>query len=794
MEEGLLKGRGDRADYRFGCGALGWDSVSVVRWRATEALGRPFELEVTALRTRSAGPIDLEPLLDQPATLRIASESRWRPLHGVIVGAEELERTRTLHLYRFVVAPPSFRMTQRVRYRTFVDQRLREVLVALLENRCMAAPAGKGGLAAVGEVPPPREVPVFEAYAAPVGAYRFAVNVPDRLDDPALRSYVVQYGESDLDLFHRLLEEEGLTYFFEHGEEHVCLTIVDRPGRVSPFGREHSARLRTDQRGTGVLEQETLSSLTVGHRMLWGATTATDWDPARPLGARRALALEESSGGGRGAQDDPARFARDLYPSRDAHVGEPCIVPATLAVERRVAERALRRGRSNVRALEPGLKLTVDDEVGVHADSALVIVAVTTFATELAPEGTSLDHEAFGLGGRGHDGPRYENEFFALPEEVPYRPPLVTSRPLVAGVHTAVVSAEEIVGAPPEIHKNDENCVRLRFPWDERVEPGRPSSSWVRVSQGWAGAGYGQVFIPRVGQEVLVAYVAGDPERPLVVGRVYNAVQPAPYTKPTVSTIKSKSSPDDDGFNELRFDDEAGNEEVYLQAEKNLNELVKASHSTSVGGDQSSSVGGNQSNSVSGSQSNTVKGSRTHTVGAGEMNEIRADRVTVVHGDEVYAIVGDLTTGIGGSEQRGVAGSRKTTIEGSDTRAVGANATLNVGALRSTTVGGSESRTVAGMDSVTVGARVVQVNGPHAMTSGGKTSVTAPVVVADGGGASLTLLPGLASLTNGAGATIALVGSAIVIEASSILLRSGGATINMTGDIAANAGTIKLNG
>ena len=260
-DENLVHGRGDQRDFVLGTAGDGWRAVEIVRFRATEALGKPFAFEVTAVRKRDDGPLDLAALLNQAATLRIASETRWRPVHGLVVGAEEIERTSALYLYRLAIAPHSYRMTQRVRYRTFVDQTLREILVALLENRSTEHPNGYNGLSEIGQAPAaPSKSPSFDAFTEAVGQYRFNVSDAARLDDAKLRSYVVQYGESDHDLFHRLIEEEGLTYVFEHTDDAVVLAVTDRPGQVSSFAGEESRLLRSDPRGTNVTERETVRS------------------------------------------------------------------------------------------------------------------------------------------------------------------------------------------------------------------------------------------------------------------------------------------------------------------------------------------------------------------------------------------------------------------------------------------------------------------------------------------------------------------------------------------------------
>ena len=409
-----------------------------------------------------------------------------------------------------------------------------------------------------------------------------------------------------------------------------------------------------------------------------------------------------------------------------------------------------------------------------------------TFATQLRPEETALDAEPFGLDGRGHASAIYENTFEAISAGITFRSALSTPRPRIDGVHTAVVAADEMGDPPPEIHRNPEGAVRVRFPWDERREHGVPSSTWVRVSQGWAGAGYGNLFVPRVGQEVLVSYLAGDPERPLIVGRVHNAIQPVEYEKPTISTIKSKSSPNSDGFNEFRFDDDAGNEEVFLHAQKNLNEVVLANHSTSIGGNQSNSVGGNQSDSVDGNQSNTVKGNRTHTI----------------TGTEDVTVTGNVTTQYCANELHIVTGTRSTVITGHES--------LTCVSGRSSTIMAAETLNVQGVRSMVVtGPNTEEIGGPLIVSSPVCLQTHAALFKVTVGGSSLTIDPGSIRLKT-PGGSICMLGDTILIDGSIIVVDGGGSVdvkaggtlklkgsdvnIFASGTINGKAGAIKLNG
>jgi type VI secretion system secreted protein VgrG len=780
--------RGNRPDYVFGTPLEGWTGPPVVRWRAREALGKLFAYDIVLRRLVDEGPFLAQDLLNGPATLRIATEARWREVHGIVSEVQEIERTSELSLFAVRLVPAFFRATQRIRSRTFVDQTLRDILVHVLENRSHDRPRGAGGLAAWtgdarggGPGAGSGDELGWGAFEPADQRYRLDVREPARLDDPALRAYVVQFEESDCGFLQRLLEEEGLTFTFDHGPGMSTLHITDRPGTLSEVEGERTVRFRSAFKGVGARDRESVRALWGRAVVAWGHVEVRDFDPARPQATELGVALDTVVLPGRSLDPDGSLFLERRYPSRDEGVTPPCSTPATLAQERKAAHRSTSQGLGTHRALTPGLRFTLTDDSGLHGEEELVCLSVMTFATQLLPADTVLDEEPWGLAGRRHDAAIFENSFEVLPVDVRYRPPLATPRPRIDGVHTAVVSAEEATppgGAAPEIHRNERGDVRLRFPWDERVEAGRPSSTWVRVSQGWAGAGYGQLFTPRVGQEVLVAYLGGDPDRPLIVGRVHNAIQPVEYEKPTISTIKTRSSPASDGFNELRFDDDAGQEEIFLHAQKNLNETVLVNHATSVGGNQSNGVGGNQSDSVDGNQSNVVKGNRSH-------------RVT---GTEDVTVTGNVICSFESNEIHMTGGKRSTSIHGHES--------LLCVSGRTTLVQATESLEVQGI-------RSMQVTGPNTEVIGGPHIVTAPVcthhcsslfqVVV--GGSSLTIRPGSIRLKT-PGASISLVGDAVYIDGTSVEISGDGVVGAWAGGdlklrgalIDGSAGTIKWNG
>jgi len=206
---------------------------------------------------------------------------------------------------------------------------------------------------------------------------------------------------------------------------------------------------------------------------------------------------------------------------------------------------------------------------------------------------------------------------------VAYRPPLKTPKPRIFGVQSATV-----VGPPgKEIHTDEFGRVRVQFPWDREGKSDDKSSCWMRVSQGWAGVGYGMIMIPRIGQEVLVTFLDGDPDRPLVTGSVYNATELVPYKLPddmTVSTWKTHSSPSTGGYNEIKFDDRAGSEIVYVQAERDLHKLVK--------NDEVERTTRNKSTTVVGMLDEVVKGARKQLLESDDHLHVKMNQKSQVDG------------------------------------------------------------------------------------------------------------------------------------------------------------------
>jgi type VI secretion system secreted protein VgrG len=325
-------------------------------------------------------------------------------------------------------------------------------------------------------------------------------------------------------------------------------------------------------------------------------------------------------------------------------------------------------------------------------------------------------HESMGGGAGDLLGREYSNQFECQPVSQPFRPPLTVPRPRIAGMETAIV-----VGAGgEEIHTDATGRIKVQFHWDRLGKSDDKSSCWIRVAQNWGGAGWGFSFVPRVGMEVLVAFLDGDPDRPMVVGCVNNGALPTVYDLPgskTKSGIRTNSSPGGGGFNELTFEDAAGGEQIFMQAQKDLQITVKAAKSQSVGATETLSVGSDRSRTIGGNQTLTVTGNDDNTINASQTHTIAANR----------------TETIGGNQTESVGGSRSETVGGSHTETVAIAFALTVGAAANIAVGGAMSEEVGGLKNETIGAaKTEQVGGVRSLMVGGSSSEKI------GGGFSIT--------------------------------------------------------
>ncbi|HEX8813272.1 MAG TPA: type VI secretion system tip protein TssI/VgrG, partial [Terracidiphilus sp.] len=345
---------------------------------------------------------------------------------------------------------------------------------------------------------------------------------------------------------------------------------------------------------------------------------------------------------------------------------------------------------------------------------------------------------------RNVSGNAYRNIFFAVPATVTYKPPQTFTKPRIYGPQTAKV----IVPQGEEIHLDKYGRINVQFFWDKLRKDNTPDNTWVRVAQQWAGNGWGAYFWPRVGDEVIVDFLNGDPDNPVVVGSVYNGTNLPKYALPDMSTrsgwvTRSSKSGDASNANELRFEDKKGSEQIYVNAEKDMDHRVEADHRMYIGGKDSLIVVGNQLDQIGQDRNSTVKGNLAESVGS---------NVDVkVGGNVTEKFGGNASQNIGGNLIINTSGNSDINYGGNLTEKVGGNACQNVGMSSADKVGmnysmdaGMELYIKAGMTVVIEAGMGLTLKGPGGFISIDPVgvSISGTMVMINSGGAALSGSPG----------------------------------------------------
>ncbi|NUP10717.1 MAG: type VI secretion system tip protein VgrG [Polyangiaceae bacterium] len=759
-------------------GGAEWDQLRVVSFHVEDAISAPYEAKIILKAKSPDDEIDPETMIGQLATLRIAtlSDPVVRCIHGIIVEASEIGSSRAGMLYEVVLAPPVVRAAHRVGCRIFLEKSTKEIIEAVLTTD----PKMKAD-------DPEFEAPgaMTDSFEAPTEAFAFRVKDTARIEDKKTRPYCVQYNESNFDFVCRLLAEEGIAYHFEHHAKAIVMVLADSDeGRtkLDPF----------DPVGPGEKGRQ-LDQIRLGGRMRATKFRLIDYNWQKPK-----LDMKTEAKG-----DGDESLTVDVYPGLypdEPKQGEP-LVKARL--ERLQTEARFAQIDTGCRLLGAGTVFAVAHPTARYEGEYLVTRAILDGHAigELAP-GESLP---FGIRTPG-DRPfaariecaRRGNGDSA--EESKFRPALL-AKPRINGSQTAMVTAEPSTKGA-EIHVggpegNENGCVRLKFHWDLETErhDKEPTSCWVRVSQAFAGAGGGSLCHPRVGTEVIVNFQDADPDRPIVVGRVYNGEQPAPANgkgAATVSTLKSMASPGGKVFNEFQFDDTAGEEKVNLTAGKDWNTQVGNNRDEKVKNDSTSTVDVNRTE-------DTGADRKTHVGGGNEESVDGSEKVTV-SGDQEISIGGSQKESIGGDQTLSVGGSESISVGASQTVAIAADRTLSVGAAHSVAVGAGETYTIGAAQDLTVGAGKTDVVGAaYNLTVGATMTVSAAGPHTLNAPVDTTNAP--AHSINSVTTAISASGSASIQSPTINIVADGqallaGATISVTssGDVVINGASIKLKG
>ncbi|MGE0785522.1 MAG: type VI secretion system Vgr family protein [Sandaracinaceae bacterium] len=423
------------------------------------------------------------------------------------------------------------------------------------------------------------------------------------------REYTVQYDETDFDFVHRLMEEEGIAYFFQHDGGPEVLRLTDRGPQHPEVESETGATLTFERRSDGALEHtEKVFQLEPIGRMTGTKVAVRAFDWTHP-----SMLIEsdvDASDGGPTLESYEVRHHVTMTGfSGSGYAGSDVSDQARLLAELQRRDRSVVDGCSTSAALRCGARFVLDGHAALELNREYLAMRV-----EHHFHSTTAIGGATGRATGGEGRLSYENRFRLLPSEVPYRPDRLRDRPRIHGVQTATV----VGPAGEEIHTDPHGRVMVQFHWDRIGVRDDRSSCWIRVVQPMGGPGWGFTFTPRIGQEVVVTFLDGDPDQPIVYGAIFNGENPIPLDFPnnkTRMTMKSSSSPGGNGFNELRFEDLAGAEEIFLHGQKDMNTTILNDVSTRIGNDHSHLVRGFDNQMVDKDAIRTVLGHQVINVG-----------------------------------------------------------------------------------------------------------------------------------------------------------------------------------
>ncbi len=721
--------------------------LRVSLFEAEEQVSQPFWIDVTAVVHKDVN-LDDTKLVGEGATLTIRPpEQDDRYLHGIIVGVRSWEggTGKGHHHLQLRIVPSLWKLGQTRNSRIFQRKNIPSIVKEVLDagkvthtwgNKRTGGPDGLSG-----------------SYVA--------------------RDYVVQYGETDLQFVSRLLENVGIFYFFEFEKGKHTMVLVD--ANASCHDIPGDAKLPFRQDAGHRPQDEFLNDFSSRLEVRPGTITLRDFDYLKP-----AVDLTAPAKG----QVD-ANLEVYEYPGGydDAGAGKSL---AKMRLEERRARAELLAGKGRCARLSAGFQFQLEDHPLQALNAKYLLLAMRHIGAqpeEVEPGGNARSTEA------------YRCQLEAIRGSVPFRPERLTPQIVIPGPQTAVVVGPK----GEEIYTDAHGRIKVQFHWDRNGKNDDGSSCWMRVSQAWAGPGWGALYLPRIGQEVVVEFMEGDPDRPIVTGAVYNGMNAPPYGLPgekTKSTLKSDVSPGGGGSNELRFEDAKGSEEVYFHAQKDLHVVVENDKDQKVHGNEVLAVDKDRSITVGGNQQLSVAKNDSTTIGGDQTLAVSGNRATTVTGNHSEAVAGDQSVTIGAAHTLTVALTSTETVGLAKAVTVGGAYAVTVGAAMNELVGGMKSEEVGGAKVEVVGAkRSEKVAGSRSLEVGGDLSET---------------VAGQRTLKVGKDLTLSVTGKmqqsvtdACVLKAKQItldaedeaVLKVGSATLSLkkSGDVVIKGGKIEVN-
>jgi type VI secretion system secreted protein VgrG len=664
--------------------------------RGREAISEPFWFDLEVMST--ATDESLADRLGSSVTFELLlSSGAVRSINGLVAQMKLVSADVNAAVYRIRLVPWLWMLEHRTDSRVFQELTVPEIIDKVLEP------------------------------------YQFAELDP-RLDkEYETRLHCVQYQESDAAFITRLLEEEGIAYHFEHEDGRHVMVLCDSPDLREPCSGHESVMFmdaRSENASADDLD-EVIREWHLTEQLQSGSFLLGDFnyhDPGTSLSAPGTGRYQTPVNERLERYVDPGGFVK--LGAEDAEKMPFGEVRADLAAERADVSVRQARGQSDCRGFTAGTVFELLNHDRTDCRGQWLLLAVEH----------ELDQSA-ALSTTAAGAPGYENRFEVLPAEVPFRPELRTPRPVMQGPQTAIVTGPD----GEEIHTDRLGRIKVCFHWDRYGARDGSDSCWVRVAQSWAGGGWGAQFVPRIGHEVVIEFLEGDPDRPLCTGSVYNGRNAIPFDKPTQSGIRTRTSKEgsSQNGNEIRFEDLKDQEELFVQAERNYTLNVKKASNTSVGTNAGSTVQGNNTTTVKGNETAKVEGNREATVDGNQTTTVKTDDTLNVTGKHNVNVTGDQTVKLKANGELKATGNQK--IEAAEITLTGkTKIRLEVGGsyIEITAAG----VTVHGTQATVEGVAEAKLTGPIANVEGTtQATVSSPVTSVSGSG-TVTISGGMVNI------------------------------------------------
>lgn len=671
-------------------------AFKVESFRVTEAVSSPFEMNLTVLSEDDA--ITFEALSRKAGVLSLFGQGMAvaRQFNGSISELRYLGSGRRFSRYHITLVPHLWFLTQRQDCRIFQKQTALEIIRDVFDDAGMRD-------------------------------YRFEL-----LEQHEVKEYVLQYRENDQNFVQRLMAEHGLWYYFEQSESTHTMVIVDSNDAIpelisSPLNASYLGPVIYHTQGGGVSDREHISDLEQIHRTRTGLVSYGDYNYLTPKIPQGKYA-EEGPNFDLQRYDYPGR-----YTTPELGLQRTSEWMSEHAVDSHQIEAA-----SDIMRLTAGYSFDISQHPrsAINRDYLMLSVIHTGFNPRVHEEEAS------------EESTTYHNHFVCLPRDVTFRAPKMAS-PVVDGPQTAVV----VGPAGEEIYTDEYGRIKVQFHWDRYAQSDEHSSCWLRVSQSMAAPNWGAVYLPRIGHEVIVTFLEGDPDRPMVTGAVYNGLHTPPYPLPEnkTRTVFRTQSHKAEGYNEMSFEDENDQEEVYFRAQKDMKTKILNNRYRDIGNDEELKVGNNQENNILGERKEEIDGHKTSMTKQIFMEKVEKD-VQVVYN---------------ANESKKIASNRDLYIDENRRTLIGKNDITDVGQDQSTVVLASRSIDVGVDDTQRIGNQLsVEVNGNISLRSDGETAVVSAE--------EIKVQVGASSLVLKSSGNIHLHGTSIAIDGASNVTAIGG--------------------